>query len=149
MSVRLNETETIVDRMVNFFVEHEDLRTKVSRVEPPMHRDDIVMRFSCPTELVPVECTRTTVHDPWRLSVLLPLCGTSLYARSQAIRSEEHTARLQCGAGAAQLGALLRGLQGRLGRTLQLQVPAGDLCHGSHLHEGKLDMDIYMVYTCF
>lgn len=36
MSVRLNETETIVDRMVNFFVEHEDLRTKVSRVEPPL-----------------------------------------------------------------------------------------------------------------
>lgn len=30
MSVRLNETETIVDKMVNFFVEHEDLRTKVS-----------------------------------------------------------------------------------------------------------------------
>jgi len=29
MSVRLNETTTIVDRMVNFFVEHEDLRTKV------------------------------------------------------------------------------------------------------------------------
>jgi len=29
MSVTLNETNTIVDRMVNFFVEHEDLRTKV------------------------------------------------------------------------------------------------------------------------
>ncbi|XP_068152942.1 very long chain fatty acid elongase AAEL008004 [Drosophila tropicalis] len=28
MSVRLNETQTIVDKMVNFFVEHEDLRTK-------------------------------------------------------------------------------------------------------------------------
>lgn len=33
MSVRLNETQTIVDRMVNFFVEHEDLRTKVSLPE--------------------------------------------------------------------------------------------------------------------
>ncbi|XP_055906771.1 elongation of very long chain fatty acids protein 7 [Eupeodes corollae] len=28
MSMRMNETDTVVDRMVNFFVEHEDLRTK-------------------------------------------------------------------------------------------------------------------------
>lgn len=33
MSVRLNETQNIVDKMVNFFVEHEDLRTKVSLID--------------------------------------------------------------------------------------------------------------------
>lgn len=27
-TLRMNETNTVVDRLVNFFVEHEDLRTK-------------------------------------------------------------------------------------------------------------------------
>lgn len=76
MSVRLNETETIVDRMVNFFVEHEDLRTKVSeRVEVAASRlNTLLIRFDCPPTHRAGSCRMRPDRCSWSSA---PICTSA------------------------------------------------------------------------
>lgn len=117
------DTTNFVDGIVNFFANNEGKLKRQQReswsrsispttqlarhyqisnqLSPPVE-NELHFHRSTHQNMVHVELTRTTAHHPRHLSVLLPLCRSTLHEESKTVPAEKHINRLQHLAGCFQ-----------------------------------------------